>query len=124
MHRTSFLLFAFTSLLPAQPWDFEDASFRGWTQTGRAFAGQPFCKKPGAAQMPSTRFADAHLGGDYWQGMEYPLGQQGNCVVTSLLKIPDPAPWSLTSPEFTLTADAPYLSFLIGGSRNVDHERI
>src|SRR5689334_18091946 len=100
-------LFVFASLLSAQPWDFEDGAFRGWTQTGKALAGQPFCKKPDAAQMPSTRFSDAHLGGDYWQGMDYPLAQHGNCVVTSLLKIPGAGPWSLTSPEFTLRPETP-----------------
>ena len=26
----------------AQTWDFEDAGFRGWSQTGKAFAGQPY----------------------------------------------------------------------------------
>jgi microsomal dipeptidase-like Zn-dependent dipeptidase len=108
----------------AQTWDFEDAAFRGWTQTGKAFAGQPFCKKAGASEMTSSRFADSHLGGDYWQGLEYPLGQHGNCAVTSLLKIPGEGPWSLTSPEFTLAADKPYLSLLIGGTEDAAHERI
>ena len=65
----------------------------------------------------------AGLGGDYWQGLAYPLGQHGNCVVTSLLKIPDTEPWSLTSPEFTVSADARFLSFLIGGTNDPAHQR-
>jgi len=105
-------------------WDFEDGAFRGWTQTGNAFAGQPFCKRARDAEMPSERFADSRLGGDYWQGLEYPLGQHGNCLVTSLLKIANAGPWSLTSPEFALPRDAPFLSFLIGGTNDVAHQRI
>jgi microsomal dipeptidase-like Zn-dependent dipeptidase len=105
-------------------WDFEDGAFSGWTQTGKAFAGQPFCKRADDSEMPSARFADSRLGGDYWQGLEYPLGQHGNCVVTSLLKTADAEPWSLTSPEFALPAGAPFLSFLIGGTNNAAHQRI
>jgi len=105
-------------------WDFEDNSFRGWTETGKALTLQPLCKGAHDAEMPSTRFADSRLGGDYWQGLEYPLGQHGNCTVTSLLKIADVAPWSLTSPEFPLPHDAPFLSFLIGGTNDAAHERL
>jgi microsomal dipeptidase-like Zn-dependent dipeptidase len=112
------------SLAGAHTWDFEDAAFRGWTQTGKAFAGQPFCKRAHDAEMPSSRFADSRLGGDYWQGLDYPLGQHGNCIVTSLLKIPDAEPWSLTSPEFTLRPADRYLSFRISGSSNAAHERV
>jgi microsomal dipeptidase-like Zn-dependent dipeptidase len=124
MIRAFVLALAFAFLAAAQPWDFETAAFRGWTQTGRAFAGQPFCKKPGDRDMPSTRFSDARLGGDYWQAMEYPLAQHGNCVVTSLLKIPGAGPWSLTSPEFTLRPETPYLSLLVGGSGDAAHQRV
>jgi microsomal dipeptidase-like Zn-dependent dipeptidase len=74
--------------------------------------------------MRSDHFADRRLGGDYWQGLEYALGQHGNCVVTSSLKIPDPEPWSLTSPEFALPSNAPFLSFLIGGADSSAHQRV
>jgi microsomal dipeptidase-like Zn-dependent dipeptidase len=119
-------MLAATSCACAQPltWDFEDDVFRGWTQTGKAFAGQPFCKRAQDAEMPSERFADSRLGGDYWKGLQYPLGQHGNCVVTSLLKIADAEPWSLTSPEFALPSDAPFLSFLIGGTNDAAHAGI
>jgi microsomal dipeptidase-like Zn-dependent dipeptidase len=100
-------------------WDFEDGSLRGWAQSGKALSSQPFCKPAGDVEMPSDRFADSRLGGDYWQGLAYPLGQHGNCIVTSLLKIADPEPWSLTSPEFALPPDAPFLSFLIGGTHDL-----
>jgi microsomal dipeptidase-like Zn-dependent dipeptidase len=118
------LLAAFCGNAQAIAWDFEEPAFPGWTQTGKAFAGQPFCKRPRDSQMPSTRFADSRLGGDYWQGLDYPLGQHGNCIVTSLLKAPDAEPWSLTSPEFALPAGAPFLSFLIGGTNAPAHERV
>jgi microsomal dipeptidase-like Zn-dependent dipeptidase len=110
----------------AQPliWDFEDNNWNGWTQTGNAFTGQPFCKKAGEAEFSSTRFADSRLGGNYWQGLEYPLGQHGNCVVTSLLKAPAGEPWSMTSPEFTVPGDARYLTILLGGTNDVEHERV
>jgi microsomal dipeptidase-like Zn-dependent dipeptidase len=118
------LVAAFCASGQTLTWDFEDGAFRGWTQTGKAFAGQPLCKGHGDAEMPSDRFADSRLGGDYWQGLDYPLGQHGNCVVTSLLKIADAEPWSLTSPDFTLPPDAPFLSFLIGGTNDAAHQRI
>jgi hypothetical protein len=105
-------------------WDFESDPFRGWTQTGQAFAGQPFCKHAQDAEMPSERFADGRLGGDYWKGLQYPLGQHGNCVVTSLLKVATAEPWSLTSPEFPLPPDALFLTFLIGGTNDAAHEGI
>src|SRR5271157_5832503 len=124
--KTAVLAFMAASCACAQAltWDFEDNALRGWTQTGNAFAGQPFCKRAGDAEMPSERFADSRLGGDYWQGLEYPLGQHGNCLVTSLLKIADAEPWSLTSPEFALPRDAPFLSFLIGGTNDAAHQRV
>ena len=105
-------------------WDFEDGFFTGWTQTGNALTGQPLCKRAGDAEMQSDRFADSRLGGDYWQGLAYPLGQHGNCVVTSVRKMASAEPWSLTSPEFTLPSDAPFLSFLIGGTHDAAHQRI
>ncbi len=105
-------------------WDFEDGTFHGWTQTGKAFAGQPVCKRPGDAEMSSTRFVEDRIGGDYWQGLEYPLGQHGDCVVTSRYKISDAEPWSMMSPEFTLPGDARYLSFLIGGTNDPAHQRL
>ena len=42
-------------------WDFEDGVFPGWTQTGKAFAGQPVCKRPQDAEMSSTRFVEEDL---------------------------------------------------------------
>jgi microsomal dipeptidase-like Zn-dependent dipeptidase len=124
--KTAALAFAAAFCCNAQPltWDFEDGDLPGWTQTGNAFAGQPFCKGADDAEMPSDRFADRRLGGDYWQGLEYPLGQHGNCIVTSLLKIAGPEPWSLTSPQFVLPSSAPFLSFLIGGANDAAHQRI
>jgi microsomal dipeptidase-like Zn-dependent dipeptidase len=105
-----------------QTWDFEDAAFRGWTQTGKAFAGQPLCKRSRDAEMSSSRFSDSHLGGDYWQELDYPLGQHGNCVVSSQLKIPGAGTWSLTSPEFTLPAGRAYLSFRVSGAGEPSRE--
>ena len=124
--KTAALAFLAASCASTQTlaWDFEDPSFPGWTQPGNAFAGQPFCKRARDAEMPSARFADSRLGGDFWQGLDYPLGQHGNCLVTSLLKTADPGPWSLTSPEFALPPDAPFLSFLIGGTNDAAHQRL
>ena len=108
----------------AQPpaWDFEDATFAGWTQTGNALTNQPLCKRPQDAEMQSDRFADGRLGGDYWRGLAYPLGQHGNCAVSSLLGVAGPEPWSLTSPQFNLPADAPYFSLRIGGADAPGHK--
>ena len=117
------LLTSFSAGAQTLTWDFEDV-FHGWTQTGKAFAGQPFCKPTHEAEMPSDRFTDSRLGGTYWQGLDYPLGQHGNCIVTSLLKLPDTEPWSLTSPEFALPTAAPFLSFLIGGTNSIAHQRL
>lgn len=100
-------LTSFSANAQTLTWDFEDGAFQGWTQTGNAFAGQPLCKRADKPEMPSERFADRRLGGDYWQGLDYPLGQHGNCVVTSLQKAPDAEPSTLTSPEFVPPADAP-----------------
>jgi len=115
---------AFCASAQAPPWDFETNPFQGWTQTGNAFAGQPVCKRDQDAQMRSDHFADHRLGGDYWQGLEYPLGQHGNCVVTSSVKAATFEPWSLTSPEFALPAAAAFLSFLIGGTNNAAHQHV
>ena len=118
------LVAAFCAAGQTLTWDFEDAALSGWTQTGNAFVGQPFCKPTGHAEMPSGRFADSRLRGDYWQGLEYPLGQHGNCVVTSLLKTAPAESSTLTSPEFTLPASAPFLCFLIGGANSAAHQRL
>jgi microsomal dipeptidase-like Zn-dependent dipeptidase len=118
------LLAAFCTSAQPITWDFEDDPFRGWTQTGNAFVGQPVCKRGQDAEMRSDDFADRRLGGDYWQGLEYPLGQHGNCVVSSSLKSPPSEPWTLTSPEFVLPSNAPFLSFLIGGTNSAAHQRV
>ena len=53
--KASVLMVVATSCASAQAlnWDFEDDAFRGWTQTGKGFSGQPFCKRAQDAEMPS-----------------------------------------------------------------------
>jgi hypothetical protein len=60
--------------------DFEDG-IADWQQEGRAFNGQPYC-----GEISSTIFAPSKLGGNYWKGLPYPLGQHGNCLLTTIRK--------------------------------------
>ncbi|HTS27585.1 MAG TPA: membrane dipeptidase [Bryobacteraceae bacterium] len=125
MKITALVLLAASCACGQTPtFDFEDSGLPGWTQSGNALTGQPLCKRPADVEMSSTDFAGVGLGGDYWKDLQYPLGQHGNCIVTSLLKTASAEPWSLTSPEFLLPSAATYLSFLIGGSNNPDHQRL
>jgi microsomal dipeptidase-like Zn-dependent dipeptidase len=101
-----------------QTFDFENG-IAEWNQSGKAFRNQPFCQK-----TLSTTFAAGKLGGNYWQGLEYPLGQHGSCFVTSIAKPFDSPTGSLTSPTFLLDPQDPFLSFRIGGTEDPAHERL
>jgi microsomal dipeptidase-like Zn-dependent dipeptidase len=101
----------------AQTFDFENG-ISGWTQTGDAFRDQPYC-----GPISSTMFAQVKLRGNYWKDLAFPLGHQGACLVTSIAKRPGSI-GSLTSPEFSLDPNTPFFSFRIGGSEDVDNERL
>ncbi|MEA2910035.1 MAG: hypothetical protein QOJ15_2116, partial [Bradyrhizobium sp.] len=55
-----------------QSLDFKDG-LKEWAANGSAFAGQPVR----ASSILSDRIAPVTIGGDYWRGMPYPLGQSG-----------------------------------------------
>jgi microsomal dipeptidase-like Zn-dependent dipeptidase len=96
----------------SQPFDFENGT-SGWRAEGDAFTTP--CN-----EFSSTQFADPTLGGNYWKDLRYPIGQHGNCLLTSALKSSH-SPASLTSPDFLLR---PYLSFRIGGTKDLANERL
>jgi microsomal dipeptidase-like Zn-dependent dipeptidase len=103
----------------AQTFDFENG-LDGWTRTGTAFDAPP----ARADLLKSQWFAKVKLGGDYWKGLAYPLGQHGTHLITSGGEQGEAPVGSLTSPEFTLDRTATYFSFLIGGAQDAAQERL
>jgi microsomal dipeptidase-like Zn-dependent dipeptidase len=97
----------------------DDDDFRGWISEGDAFADQPV----DATASTTDRFARVSLGGDYWKHLPYPLGQQGDRLVMSGVS-GDTATGTFTSPPFRIERDTPFLSFLIGGAKDIDRVRL
>jgi len=119
LSRLLFLL-AFGLAAAAQTFDFEDKNLPGWTRD-RIFYSQPV----EAATVRSDRLAPVTLGGDYWKGMRYPLGQHGNSLIaTGQSAFGDSATGALTSPDFRIDANRLYMSLLIGGTDDIARERV
>ena len=95
--------------------DFEDG-IGDWQREGGAFDGQPYC-----GEISSNVFAGSKLGGNYWKDLAYPLGLHGSCLLTTIRKSAEGA---LTSREFLLSPSEPYLSFRIGGTEDLAHQRL
>lgn len=93
--------------------------FHDWTATGQAFAGQPV----DAAEATTDRFASIPLGGDYWRGLPYPLGQEGRALVLSGMN-GDAAIGRFTSPPFVLSDATPVFTVMIGGSDDAARVRV
>ena len=96
-------------------WDFENG-LQGWTKTGSAFDSQPVNCSGVHTDFPAQL---VKVGGNYWWGLPYPLGQHGHCLILT----EDRLVGLLASSEFTLRAETPYLNLLIGGSDDLAHER-
>lgn len=92
--------------LYAQTFDFEDG-LSGWSSSGSAFEGQP----TSASSILTDRIEKVRLGGDYWRGLRYPLGQSGNVLIATAAKLGDYVTGSLISPSFDLNPSTPYFSF-------------
>ena len=93
--------------------------FDRWEAAGDAFAAQPVR----ASSVMTNRLAPVTVGGDYWQGLRYPLGQDGDSLVMSGTT-GDEAVGRFSSPPFVLSSDAPYFSVLIGGTNDVTSVRL
>src|SRR6266850_2509185 len=72
-------------------WDFENG-LQDWHASGSAFSDQPVA----GANIRTERVNIVKLGGDYWQGLPYPVGQNGN----NLIFTADPSEGTLTSSDF------------------------
>ncbi len=95
--------------------DFENG-LRGWTASGTAFDAQPVA---GAGiKSDGDRLAPG-VGGDYWRGLPYPLGHQGDHLVSS----DDIGRGELVSSEFVIVESERYFSFLIGGLDDAERVR-
>jgi hypothetical protein len=88
-----------------QTFDFENG-IADWKQSGEAFQHQPYCKA-----ITSTTFTTSKVGGSYWKNLAYPLGQHGNCLVTTIARPFDTPTGTLTSQEFLLDPNTPFFSF-------------
>lgn len=105
--------------LTGQTFDFENG-IEDWTRTGSAFDRQPVRFDA----LLTNDIARLTIGGDYWRNLTYPMGQHGEYLIhTGKFKDP-PGTGRLTSPCFVLRSSKPYFSFLIGGARDVEHERL
>lgn len=108
-----------TPALLSQTYDFEDG-LDGWTGEGNAYLTQPVR----ADRILTQDILGMSLGGDYWRGLQYPLGQHGSYLVMTKALLGDAATGSVVSPIFTLDAAKPYASFRIGGTHDLAHERL
>ena len=111
---------------PAGNYDFEQG-LSGWHALGDAFANQPTY---GNAVL-THRVRPSPLGGDYWD-VPYPIGHHGSYWIGTAENRPGPqAPLALPddSRTGTLTSDpfaagAGFVSFLVGGSDDIDNVRV
>jgi microsomal dipeptidase-like Zn-dependent dipeptidase len=124
MPRVAVGLLALLELLawapgPQPNLDFEQG-LRGWTASGDAF--DPSASDSNALETSDQVVPAAliKLGGDYWRGVRYPLAGAG----THLVRSTDAGQGTLTSDDLTLDASRRYFSVLVGGARDLQHERI
>ncbi len=99
--------------------DFENSLFN-WTATGTAFNNQPVEGNTVMSERVLTQlwYSNGGIGGDYWKGMPYPIGIQGNHWIGTYENGNGDAPTgTLTSDPFTVTNR--YLSFLLGGGKDI-----
>ena len=99
----------------AQTFDFEDG-IPGWAAAGDAFQNQPV----DGSRATTDDFAGVTVGGDYWRGLQYPLGQSGRLLVVSSAS----GTGSLTSPLVTPPPAARYVTALVGGSPDLNRVRL
>jgi microsomal dipeptidase-like Zn-dependent dipeptidase len=96
---------------------FESGDLSSWTAEGAAFADQPVRgDRIRASQVSATLVP---LGGDYWDG-PYPVGQPDACWIHTQ----DALTGTLTSDEFTLSADYPWFHLLVGGGDDIGQLRV
>ena len=105
--------------LVGQSFDFNDGLGK-WTATGSAFDGQPVR----ASGILSDRLAPVTVGGDYWRGMPFPLGQRNQFLIATAALHGEGALGTLTSVPFELSPEFPYFSFLLGGTRDLEGIRV
>jgi len=96
-------------------WDFENG-LEDWVKTGNAFDSQPI----DGSSIATDRVGVVKIGGDYWRNLHYPVGQHGQFLILT----DDASVGTLKSNEFTLDGENSFLSFLIAGSADLDHERL
>ena len=98
--------------------DFENG-LDHWTKCddcGQAFDSQPI----DGATVRTGRTKIAKVGGDYWRNLPYSTGHHGRYLILT----DDDLTGELASADFTLSRATPYLSFRIGGSEDIAHERL
>ena len=105
--------------LIGQSFDF-NGGLGKWTATGSAFDGQPVR----ASGILSDRLAPVTVGGDYWRGMPFPLGQRNEFLIATAALHGEGATGTLTSGPFELSPEFPYFSFLLGGTRDPSGIRV
>jgi len=115
-------------------WSFEHGLL-GWSKTGTAFDAQPTYGDNVVAKrvMGNGTIQSMPLGGDYWHNVSYPIGKKGNRWIGTHERRPNNATkigttqgdghtGSLTSKPVVLSL--PYISFLIGGGKNLAQLRV
>ena len=106
--RPGVRMFKFTLLLLLAPtlwsesrpiiFDFEHG-IDDWKKKGE-FQGEVY-----SGPYTTDVFMPSRLGGDYWSGLDFPLGQEGTHLLTSVRKKSDTYAGSLSSPDFTIETD-------------------
>jgi microsomal dipeptidase-like Zn-dependent dipeptidase len=97
--------------------DFASGDLSFWTAEGDAFRDQPV--RGDVVKASEVKIDLVPLGGDYWDG-PYPVGHRG----TYWIHTRNDLTGTLTSDEFTIDANYPWFSFLIGGGNDRDHLRV
>lgn len=96
---------------------FDSGDLSCWTAEGEAFADQPVRGDRVRTSQISATYVP--LGGDYWDG-PYPVGQPGDYWIHTQ----DALTGTLTSDEWTLSAQFPWFCLLIGGGEDVERLRV